>query len=234
MSLPKYTSEMYLKEFDTIVKEANEKFIVLEDTIFYPSSGGVLNDEGTITLGSGEDYKVVFVGKFSGNISHEVDRLGLKSGDKVHLKLDWGRRYTLMRYHTAAHVLSGVFSKEYGARITGNQLTLEKGRIDFDLENFDKTIMQEYFKKANEIIKKDLEVKAYVITREEAEKNKTLFKLAKVLPESLKEIRVVDIVGFDAQADGGCHVKSLKEVGSLTFVKADNKGKNNRRVYFTI
>ena len=234
MTLPKYTQDSYLKEFDTTVKQVNQKFIVLEDTIFYPNSGGQPHDTGTIITEDNKEYKVVYTGKFSSNISHEVDKEGLKQGDKVHCILNWQRRYILMRYHTAAHVVSGVFHKECGALITGNQLDTDKGRIDFNIENFDRDLISNYFKKANDLVQKDFPVKAYILTREEAEKDKSLFKLAKALPESLKEIRVLEIEGFDKQADGGTHVKTLKEIGQIKFLKADNKGKNNRRVYFTL
>ena len=137
-----------------------------------------------------------------------------------------------MRYHTAAHVLSGVFSKDAGAKITGNNLILEKGRIDFDLEDFDREKLTEYFEKANTLIEKDLKIKIYSMSREDAES--VIFKLAKAMPESIKEFRIVDIEGFDRQADGGAHVRSLREVGPIEFLKAENKGKSNRRVYFKI
>jgi len=112
-------------------------------------------------------------------------------------------------------------------------LLLEKGRIDFDLENFDREKIDEYFQKANEIIRRDLLLKTYYLTREEALKMPEIAKLAKGLPD-VENVRVVEIVGFDRQADGGTHVKSLGEVGGIEFIKAENKGKSNRRVYFRI
>ncbi|MBU1974924.1 MAG: alanyl-tRNA editing protein [Nanoarchaeota archaeon] len=228
-----YMDDCYLKEFDAIVASVkDDKYVVLDQTLFYPNSGGVEHDTGTLIKEDGTEFKVVFAGKFSGEISHEVDQPGLKPGDKVHGVLDWDRRYLLMRYHTAAHVLSGVFSQETQAQITGNQLTTQKGRIDFALDNFDREQLSGYFEKANSLIEKDLPIKIYAMSREEADP--MVFKLAKAMPSSMKEFRIVDIEGFDRQADGGAHVKSLKEVGPLEFLKAENKGKNNRRVYFRI
>ena len=139
-----------------------------------------------------------------------------------------------MRYHTAAHVICGVLFNEAKAKITGNDLRLEKGRIDFNLENYDREKLIEYFDKANQIIEKDLPIKIYTMPREEALNNPDMFKLVKSFPESIKQIRIVEIVGFDKQPDGGPHVKSLKEVGKLEFLKSENKGKNNRRVYFKV
>lgn len=228
-----YLEDSYLKEFEATVTKVENKFIVLDKTVFYPLGGGQLNDEGKLICNN-EEYGVVFVKKIGEDISHEVDKEGLKVGDKVKGVIDWQRRSTLMKYHTAAHVISAIFHKEANALITGNQLSLDKARIDFNLENFDREKINEYFEKANSIIEKDLLIKAYFIGREEAEKDPSLFKLAKALPETIKEIRIVEIVGFDKQADAGTHVASLKEIGEIEFLKAENKGKNNRRVYFRL
>lgn len=228
-----YLDGSYLKEFEATVEEVNNgRYVVLNKTAFYPMGGGQLYDTG-VMIKNGEEYKVIYVGKFEGKISHEVDKEGLKVGDKVKARIDWERRYKLMRYHTAAHIISGVFNKETGALITGNQLDIDKGRIDFDLENFDREKINEYFKKANELIKKDLPIKNYYITREEALGMPEIAKLAKGLPD-VENLRIVEIIGFDRQADGGTHVRSLGEVGEIEFIKAENKGKSNRRVYFKI
>jgi misacylated tRNA(Ala) deacylase len=228
-----YLENSYLREFEAEVAKADGKFIVLNQTAFYPESGGQPTDTGVL-IKNGEEFKVVFAKKIGSDISHEVDKEGLKAGDKVKGILDWDRRYLLMRYHTAAHVISGIFNKDCGALITGNQLNIDKGRIDFNLENFDREKMDEYFKKANELIKKDLKILVSYMPMEEAKKDPTLFKLASKLPPAVRELRIVEIEGFDRQADGGTHVKSLKEVGELKFTKAENKGTNNRRVYFKL
>jgi misacylated tRNA(Ala) deacylase len=234
-----YMDDCYQKEFSArVVSVKDGKFVVLDQTAFYPKSGGVDCDTGILTLASttSDDtaYNVVFVGKFGGEISHEVDRPGLQEGDTVHGKIDWDRRHLLMRYHTGAHVLSGILSRDAVAKITGNDLSVDKGRIDFDCEEYDRDKLILYVEKANALIAQDLPIKIYTISREEAERDPLIFKLAKALPAAMTEFRVVDIVGFDRQADGGAHVKSLKEVGKLEFVRAENKGKSNRRMYFKI
>jgi misacylated tRNA(Ala) deacylase len=227
--------DSYQKEFDATVKAANGKYIVLDRTAFFPKGGGVDYDTGKLTrVTDKKEFKVVFVGKFEGNISHEVSEEGLTVGDQVHGVLDWDRRYLLMRYHTSAHVLSGVFNKEFGLLMTGNQLTVEKGRIDMNMETLDLDLIKKGFDRANQLIDQNLPVEIYYQSLTEAKKNPSLFKLAMGFPHDIKEIRIVDIKGFDAQADGGCHVKSLKEIGKIVFTEAVNKGKENRRVYFTL
>ncbi len=231
-----YMDNMTLREWDAkVVSISQGKYVVLDKTAFYPNAGGVQWDTGTIRRKSdGAEFKVVFVAKVQGDISHEISPEGLHEGDDVHCALDWDRRYLLMRYHTAAHVLLGMFCKNTSALATGNQLTTEKGRIDLNLENFDRTLIDEMFRKSNELIKEDLPVEVYYKPKAEALADPNMVKLAKIMPPDVENIRVVDIKGFDYQADGGCHVKSLKEIGEIEFLSAENKGKANRRVYFRL
>jgi len=227
-----YLQDSYMKEFEAVVESVkDDKYIVLDKTAFYPNSGGQPHDTGKL-IKDNEEFNVVFVGKFGGKISHEVDKPGLKQGDKVKGVINWDRRYKFMRSHTAAHIVSTVIHNETNALVTGNQISEDKVRFDFNLEKFDRDAFQKYIDKANEIIQRDLEVKSYVLDREEAMKIPDLFKLAKGFPEDIKKIRIVEIGDFDKQADGGTHVKSTKEIGKLELIKLENKGKNNRRMYY--
>ena len=229
-----YLEDSYLKECDaTVVSVKNGKYVVLDQTIFYPKGGGQPWDTGKITRGN-ETFNVVYVGKFSGEISHEVDHPGLKVGDKVHCVLDWDRRYRLMRSHTAAHLFASLLCNGTGALVTGNELGLDKIRFDFSLENLDRELIREYVEKANELIKKNIPVKTYWLPREEALKIPGVIKMAEAFPPDIPELRIVEIVGVDKQADGGTHVRNLKEIGQIEFMKAVNKGRNNKRVYFRI
>jgi len=227
--------DSYLKEWDAKIESVSkDKFIILDKTAFFPRGGGVEYDTGIIRTKDGKEFNVVYTGKFSGKISHEVDKVGLKDKDIVNCKINWERRYLLMRYHTATHVLSGVLFNEYNLKVTGNQLTTEKGRVDLNMEEMDVDLFKEAIEKSNEIINKGLHVEIYYKPREEAEKDPNLFKLAIGFPHDVDTIRIVDIKGFDRQADGGCHVKNLNEIGKIKFKDAVNKGKNFKRVYFTI
>jgi len=229
-----YLEDMFLREFEArIVSVKDSKYVVLDQTAFYPKSGGVAGDLGTLSRGS-DEFRVVFVGKFEGQISHEVEPEGLQAGDVVTGMLDWKRRYRLMRYHTAAHVISGVFFQNSAAKITGNEIDADQGRIDFSIEDFDRRLVEDYVEKANQVIARDLPVVVYNMSKEELDRSPGLLKLAKGLPIGVKEVRIVDISGFDAQPDGGCHVASLGEVGRISLEKIVNKGKDNRRLYFKL
>jgi len=234
MSLPKFMQDCYLKEFDTKVKQAKDRYIVLEDTIFYPDSGGQPHDEGTITREDGEEYKVVYVGKFSGEISHEVDRPGLKRRDVVHLSLNWERRYTLMKMHTAAHVLSRVLYEEAGANTSGNQLGVDRSRIDFTLDKFERGKIPDWIKRANRIIGEGAKVVKSEMPKEEANKIPGFADPSPHLIKDFEILRVVSIGDMDSQPCGGTHLDDISEIGKIVFLKAENKGRNNRRIYYTI
>jgi misacylated tRNA(Ala) deacylase len=229
-----YLECSYLKECDAgVISVKDGKYVVLDQTIFYPKGGGQPWDTGQIMRGD-EVYDVVYVGKFSGEISHEVDRVGLRVGDKVHCVLNWERRYRLMRSHTAAHVFASLLCTGTGTLVTGNQLEEDEIRFDFSLERFDREILKEYIDKANQLFKEDIPVKWYSLPREEALKIPGIIKMAEAFPPDIPYLRIVEIVGVDKQADGGTHVKNLREVGQIKLLKAQNKGRYNRRVYFKL
>jgi Ser-tRNA(Ala) deacylase AlaX len=139
-----------------------------------------------------------------------------------------------MRYHTATHVLTGVMFNDYRVRVTGNKLTPDQGRVDFAFEQFDRAVLEEGFRRANALVGQDLPVRISFIPAAEARARPELFKLETAFRHDLPEVRLVDIVGFDVQADGGCHVARLGEIGRLALTRCENKGKANRRVYFAL
>lgn len=223
-----YIKDPYLKETEATIIFSQNNIVELDVNIFYPISGGQPNDLGRI-----DDANVLDVKKENGKILIKLDKT-LEKGKKVICILDWQRRYKLMRMHTAAHLLSAIIHKETSALITGNQLGIEKSRIDFNLDNFDREQIKSFEDKANSMIDKEIEVRSYVVSREELDKNPNLIKLAKGLLESIKEVRIVEIEGFDAQPCAGTHIKNIKEIGRIKIIDAENKGKNNRRIYFKL
>ncbi|MBS3168599.1 alanyl-tRNA editing protein [Candidatus Woesearchaeota archaeon] len=228
-----YLKDCYLKKFNAkVVSIKDGKYILLDKSAFYPVGGGQPHDEGKIVCKDSE-YKIVFVGKFNGEISHEVDHEGLKVGDEVVCFIDWERRYRLMRMHTAAHILDSVIHKESGALFTGNQLGLDKSRLDFSLEDFDRDRMAKYIEDANELVKKGIEVNISFMPKEEAQK----FSMLKDWDYSdMKEdeLRIIEIDGIDKQPCGGCHIKNTSEIGKIGLVGLENKGKGRKRLYFTL
>jgi Ser-tRNA(Ala) deacylase AlaX len=229
-----YQRDSYLKAFTARVTAVHPGGVILDRTGFFPAGGGVLGDEGTLTGPDERAYRVVDTADDAAGVLHRLDTPGLAAGDPVRGEPDWPRRYRLMRYHTATHVLTGVMFKDYRVRVTGNQLTPEQGRVDFAFEHFDRAVLEEGFRRANALIGQDLPVRISFIPAAEARARPELFKLETAFRHDLPELRLVDIVGFDVQADGGCHVARLGEIGRLALTRCENKGKANRRVYFAL
>lgn len=227
-----FMNDSYMKECEATVTEITEKGIILNKTIFYPQGGGQPSDIGKIIFNN-KEYDISKVKKENGKIVHYCEH-DLSPNDNIRLVIDWDRRYKLMRMHTAAHVISTLFFKKTGALITGNQLDIDKSRIDFNIENFDKEKMMTIVEEANQAMKQGHEVTVSYMLREEALKDPELVKLASVLPPAVKELRIVKIGNLDRQADGGTHVKNTTEVGDIKVISMDNKGKANRRLYYTL
>ena len=224
-------TDSYAQECDSTVTNVNGKIIELDQTVFFPRGGGQPSDFGTI---NGQKVKEVY--KNDGKIIHELesDEHNLTEGMSVQCKIDWDRRYKLMRMHTAAHVLASYMHETLGYLITGNQLETDKSRFDFSMEGFDRSKFDEAIFSVNKILSQELELKVYTLPREEAMKIPGAVKLAGALPPTISELRIVEIPGVDLQADGGTHVKNLKEVGKVELFKLDNKGSKNKRIYFTL
>ena len=231
----KHLEDSYIKEFDAIVQDVKDGKLILTQTYFYPVSGGQPTDTGVIIRkADNKTFTVVGVKKSDGAVVHEVAEEGLAVGDEVRCVIDWDRRHRLMRAHTAAHVVSEIIHRQTGALITGNQLELDKVRIDFSLEAFDSAAFAKHLEEANGVIARALPVTTTILPREEAMRLPTISKLATGLPEHIREVRVVTIEGFDQQGCGGTHVKNTSEIGILEFLKAENKGQKNRRVYIRL
>jgi len=229
-----YMKDAYLKKWEAkVVSVKDDKFIVLDKTAFYPKGGGQPWDEGFI-IKDGEKFKVVYVGKFAGEISHEVEKPGLKEGDHVSCEIDWERRYTYMRYHTACHLVSNVLYRKANAKITGNQIELNKARMDFSMEDYSPEKLLIFVEESNEIIKKNLPITIETMSRAAVLEEPELARLAVGLPKNLQEFRIVKIGDIDKQVDGGTHVNSLNEIGKIEMTKTINKGKSNRRLYFIL
>jgi Ser-tRNA(Ala) deacylase AlaX len=233
MSERLYQHDGYLRAFDAHVTTVHPEGVVLDRTAFFPTGGGVVGDTGILT-GAAGPARVVETIEHDDGVLHRLERSGPEAGEAVRGEIDWPRRYLLMRYHTATHVLTGVMFNDYRVRVTGNQLTPEKARVDFAFEQFDREVLEEGFRRANALVAKNLPVRISFVAAAEARARPELFKLETEFRHDMPELRLVEIVGFDTQADGGCHVAALGEIGRLVLTKSENKGKANRRVYFVV
>jgi misacylated tRNA(Ala) deacylase len=231
-----FQRDAYLREFDAVVTavDAESGEVVLDRTAFYAGGGGQPNDAGQLTRsGDGRVWQVVSVRKDGAAARHKLDPAEELPtvGDPVHGELDWHVRYRLMRTHTALHVLCGVVFRDYGALVTGGNMGADKGRLDFELEEFTPERVAEIERRANEEIAKSRDVRVQILPREEAFQIPDLIRTKiNLLPEGITEVRTVEIVGLDLQADGGTHVANTREVGGLKVVGTRSKGKSNKRI----
>ena len=232
-----YQTDSYLREFDATVTvidplqgtvEGNA--VALDRTAFYPGGGGQPNDLGTLSV-EGRTLKVTKVRKAGDIAWHEVEGAPLDFGAKVHGAIDWERRYSLMRTHTAMHILCGVIFRDYGASVTGGNMELLRGRMDFEFETMRQELVREIEEKINVEVANARDVRVKILPREEAFQIPDLIRTKiNLLPEGIAQVRTVEIVGLDLQADGGTHVANTREVGRIRVVDYKSKGKINKRI----
>lgn len=223
--------DAYRAEAEGRVLEVTEEGLVLDRTVFYARGGGQPGDTGVIRWDGGE-VRVVDTVRRQGKVLHVVEGGNLPDpGTPVEGLIDWDRRYTLMRTHTALHALSGVVYRDFGAKVTGGNMEPGVARMDFELDS----ISTEFGRLVEDTLNREL-VKGYPaeiiwMAREQALADPDLIRTkVNLIPEYVQEIRVVDIVGLDRQADGGTHVRSTLEVGRVRVVKTESKGKANKRM----
>lgn len=226
-----YLTDAYLREFDaTVTRVEAGGGVVLDRTAFYPGGGGQPPDRGFLTDGS-RTWEVVRLENRPEEVVHYVAGEPPAAGSRVRGVIDWELRYRLMRTHTALHILCGVVYHEFGATVTGTQMYPDRARMDFTLEDLNPERVRLIELKCNEAVARALPVEVYFLPREEALKNLDLIRTrVNLIPEHIKEIRVVDIKGLDLQADGGTHVRNTAEVKGIKVVRTENKGRFNRRL----
>ncbi|MHB1909006.1 MAG: alanyl-tRNA editing protein [Nitrososphaerales archaeon] len=230
-----YLNDHYMKEFDaTIVKVPDNRSIVLDKTAIYPRGGGQPSDQGTLIV-EGSKYTVVEATKREGDVVHtiseEVSQGSNLISSQVHGVIDWDLRYKHMRHHTALHILSGVVFLKFNARITGGQIYPDRARLDLAISDLSKERQALIEAEMNKIVEENREVKTLWLDREDALKRSDLYRLsADLLPKGVEKLRIVEIVGFDAQLDGGTHVAKTGEIGKIKISKSENKGKDNKRI----
>jgi misacylated tRNA(Ala) deacylase len=230
-----YQTDSYLQTFEATVVDVDEANhgVILDRTAFYPGGGGQPADRGTLTFGP-HTYTVTRARKVGALIVHVIQEGEERPtiGSSVQGQIDWTRRYQLMRTHTAMHILCGVVFRDYGALVTGGDMDPLKGRMDFEFETMRKELVTAIEVAINEEAQKAHPVQVRILPRAEAFKIPDLIRTKiNLLPEGISEVRVVEIVGLDMQADGGTHVRNTSEVGKIRVADYKSKGKINKRIY---
>ena len=225
-----YSSDAYVKEFDGVVREIRDGAVVLDRTAFYPTGGGQPHDVGVLRWDGGQ-CRVVEVKKQGDDVLHRIEGEPPPVGTRVHGTIDWDRRYALMRHHTALHVMSGVIFKLHGALVTGGQIYPDRARMDFALEDLSPERLARIEQEANRLMAAGAPIVVKVLPREEAFRIPDLIRTnINLLPPQIQQVRVIDIVGIDQQADGGTHVNYTREVGRVRITRTENKGRINKRL----
>jgi misacylated tRNA(Ala) deacylase len=220
-----------LREWQATVLDSSADGIVLDQSAFYPGGGGQPPDHGVLLWGG---VQTRIVGARKGDdlylIPAEDDPLP-SAGTDVQGALDDERRTKLMRTHSALHLLAGVVFREYGCLVTGGNMEPLEGRMDFNLPDVPEGFKERVAQACAEEIAADRRIDVKVLPRDEAFAIPDIIRTAtNLLPPDLTEVRIVDIVGLDTQADGGTHVASTKHIGGIDVVKVENKGKGFRRL----
>lgn len=234
-----YHTDSYRREFTSkvVAVDGDRHALALAQTAFFPAGGGQPHDTGQL-IAAGATAAVVDVAKDKeGVVWHTLatDASLPEAGADAEGRIDWGRRYLLMRIHTAQHILNGVIWNEYGARVTGASMTPGEGRLDFELPSMSQEFARSVEARVNEQVARDLPVQVLFLLRSEADHDPSLLRLkANLIPRSVDPLRVIDIVGLDRQADGGTHVASTREVGRVRVLEAKSKGKANKRIRIAV
>lgn len=228
-----YLNDSYQRTFDaTVTSVADDGSIVLDQTAFYATGGGQPHDIGSLTDGS-RVWSVTNVVKRGGDVLHTLEPVGNPPsvGDRVSGEIDWERRYRLMRTHTSLHVLCGVVFREFGAKVTGGNMDIDKARMDFELEDLDPERVALIERTANDVIRSGRNVNWRSLQRDDAFLIPDLIRTKiNLLPEGISKVRVVEIEGLDLQADGGTHVRNTAEVVGIRVIGTRSKGRINKRL----
>ena len=230
-----FTGDSYTREFEARVVKLEGREVILDRTAFYPGGGGQPADKGSLGIGPVR-ADVVDARRESGHVVHVLATAIPDTVRDLKGTLNWERRYAHMRYHTALHVLSGVIWRNFDAKVTGGQMRTDRARMDFSFPvEWTADVVGEIERLTNEAIAEDRPVKVYELERDEALADPDLIRTqVNLVPERVKRIRIVEIVGLDTQADGGTHVANTREVGEMGITGHKSKGRQNKRIEFVL
>ncbi|ULQ59025.1 alanyl-tRNA editing protein [Brucepastera parasyntrophica] len=229
-----YQTDSYCRTLETLIEniDTSDNSVQFEKTIIYPGGGGQPYDFAFLTCGD-KRYAVSGTKKNEFGIWYILDALPPSPGAPVTMEIDWDRRYAFMRSHTAMHILCGVIWRDYRKAVTGGNMDILKGRLDFEFAELNKDMLPELERKVNEEIKAAREIQI-IFADDSTNLNELIRTKENLIPKGVDNIRLIEITGLDTQADGGTHVKNTSEVGSIKITDIENKGKNNKRVKMEI
>ena len=231
-----YQYDAYLATFTATVTavDSDQNAVILDQTAFYPGGGGQLPDTGTLRTAN-QTYPVTKAKKQGEAILHFIEGELPPLGATVTGEIDWERRHQAMRTHTAMHILCGVIWRDYGASVTGGNMELLTGRMDFEFEALTRETIADIEAAINREVQAGRDVRVAILPRAEAFQIPDLIRTKiNLLPEGIAEVRTVEIVGLDLQADGGTHVHNTAEVGTIRITDYQSKGKINKRLYIQL
>lgn len=228
-------ADAYARETEATVVEvdADANAVLLDRTVLYPGGGGQPADTGLMTGDSGGSWRVIGARKRGEEIWHTVEATAEPPAidTQVSVELDWDRRHKLMRTHSALHVLCGVVWRDHRASVTGGNMEPLSGRMDFEFETLSGDLVGEIQDRVNAEVDADREIRVAVLPREEAFAIPDLIRTRiNLLPEGISEVRTIEIVGLDLQADGGTHVAHTGEIGQILVTGYESKGRINKRI----
>lgn len=227
-----YSTDAYATSMEALVLETDtdDGRILLDRTVFYPGGGGQPHDVGRLWVGD-DEVPVVRVTQDGSGVWHWVEGGLPGSGTALRGEIDWDRRLALMRTHTAMHALCGVVWNRFQSPVTGGNMNPGEGRLDFDIPDWDPDVRPVLEAELNRQLALALPVEVSFLPRDAADDDPSLIRTkVNLLPPTITEVRVIDIVGLDRQADGGTHVDSTKEVGAVRISKVESKGRGFRRI----
>lgn len=227
----------YIKEFDaTVIETGDPQYVILDRTAFYPEGGGQPSDAGMLYWDSDtKNARVKLVTK-KGGVKHFIDGEAPPKGTKIHGVLDWSHRYSLMKMHTAQHLLSGiVYDLFNGVHTVGNQIHPAHSRADFYPVKFTDEDLQSIEEECNRMIDMKLDVRIYEESRESLETRMKRHRAnLDLIPKSINILRIVEIEGFDIVPCAGTHVRNLSEIGKMKILGRETKGKDKERIAFEL
>ena len=225
--------DAYARETQALVRAVDHESgaVLLDRTVFYPGGGGQPADHGWLHDRDGRDWTVTGAKKQGDDIWHTVEGTTPPADTLVAAEIDWSRRHALMRTHSALHVLCGVIWRDHQASVTGGNMEPLSGRMDFEFETMHGDLVADIERRVNDEVAADREIRVAVLPRDEAFAIPDLIRTKiNLLPEGISEVRTIEIVGLDLQADGGTHVARTAEIGQVRVTGYESKGRINKRI----